>query len=143
MKTWIAAFLAIAFATVACADGIDAIPFAHLKHAPLKMKCVSCHKTAETEETATFPAIDQCRVCHTSLAAREIPSQRVYRVRDFVIFSHARHATAKIGCASCHGEVDAQATLKLERPTTMAACVACHKEHKATVACNACHELGQ
>jgi hypothetical protein len=133
----------LATAAAVRADGIDSIPFAHLKHAPLKMKCVACHKTAEAEEAATFPAVSQCRVCHTSIADREIPSQRIYRVRDFVVFSHARHATAKVGCASCHGDVNAQMVLKVERPTTMAACVGCHKEHKATVACNACHELGQ
>ena len=52
-------------------------------------------------------------------------------------------AAAKVACAACHGDVKAQAKIEVHRSTKMAACVDCHKEHKATVACNACHELGQ
>jgi predicted CXXCH cytochrome family protein len=117
--------------------------FSHATHAPLKMKCVACHSTAEKEESASFPEIKHCRVCHTSMAEREIPARRIYRVKDFVFFSHARHAAAKTSCATCHGEVMSMAKVELVRPTTMASCVACHKETKASVACNTCHELGQ
>lgn len=128
---------------LALALGSPASEFSHAKHAPLKMKCTTCHSTAETEESATFPEMKKCRSCHPDMAAREIPSRRVYRVKDFVFFSHARHAEARTGCASCHGEVMSMAKVELVRPTTMASCVACHKEHKASVACNTCHELGQ
>ena len=116
--------------------------FSHRKHAPLKMKCTQCHMTAEKEEIANFPEVAKCRICHTTMPDRDIPSRRVYLVRDFVFFSHATHSAAKVGCASCHGEVNNQDVLKIERPTTMAACVSCHKETKATLECNACHELG-
>ncbi len=118
-------------------------PFSHRQHAALKMKCAQCHATAETEETAGFPTAAQCRTCHVSMAARTIPAKRVYRVRDFVVFSHGRHSMANAACNACHGEVYTQDTLKLARPTTMAACVACHKETRATVECNSCHDLGQ
>jgi hypothetical protein len=117
--------------------------FSHAKHAPLKMKCVSCHTTAEKEESASFPEVTKCRTCHVDMAEREIPSRRVYQVKDFVFFSHARHAEAKTGCASCHGDVMSMARVELARPTTMAACVACHKENNVSVTCNTCHELGQ
>jgi hypothetical protein len=117
--------------------------FSHAKHAPLKMKCVSCHVTAEKEEIASFPEVKQCRTCHVAMADREIPSRRVYQVKDFVVFSHARHAESKTACATCHGDVMSMAKVELARPTTMAACVACHKETKASVTCNTCHELGQ
>ena len=117
--------------------------FSHRQHAPLKLKCTQCHSGAEKQERASFPAISECRVCHVSMTERTIPARRVYRVRDFVFFSHAEHAAAKLECSTCHGEVNRQDVIKLERPTTMAACVACHKETKATVDCNACHELGQ
>jgi predicted CXXCH cytochrome family protein len=133
--------LLLALLTVGAAYAGEA--FSHAKHAPLKMKCTACHVGAEKEESASFPEMKQCRTCHPSMAARDIPAQRVYRVKDFVFFSHARHAEAKTGCATCHGEVMSMAKMELVRPTTMAACVACHKESKASVACNACHELGQ
>ena len=122
--------------------------FQHKKHAALKLKCNYCHTTAAKQERAGFPAAaTQCKTCHTAIAAdRKIPSTRVYRLADFVFFSHEKHVTtaaAKLDCATCHGDVYQQEVLKVERPVTMIACIACHKEHKANNACNACHELGQ
>lgn len=116
--------------------------FSHRTHAPLKLKCTQCHTTAEKEDAAGFPEAAACGVCHTSMANREIPSRRVYLLRLFVYFSHADHHAAKVACAACHGEVNDRDVLKVERPTTMAACVACHKQTKATLECNACHDLG-
>jgi Cytochrome c7 and related cytochrome c len=76
------------------------------------------------------------------MASRVIPSRRVYKLPDFVIFSHARHVS-KLDCGDCHGDVNTQDALRIERPTTMKACVDCHKSHAATVVCTACHELTQ
>lgn len=115
-------------------------PFSHKTHAGLNLPCLFCHKTAASAERATFPEWKTCRTCHTEKAEQPIPSRRVYKLPDFVFFSHARH---KMECAACHGDVKAQAKLEAHRSTKMAACVDCHKEHSATVVCNACHELGQ
>jgi hypothetical protein len=117
--------------------------FQHKQHAPLKLKCNYCHATAEKQERAGFPAITQCRTCHVDIRDRKIPSTRIYRVKDFVVFSHAVHLAAKAVCSDCHGDVSAKAVLSMERPTTMIACVECHKERNATQRCNSCHELGQ
>ncbi len=117
-------------------------PFQHKRHQPLKLKCNFCH--AGKEERMGFPAAQaQCKTCHTAISERRIPSARVYKLRDFVVFSHAVHTAAKLECASCHGEVYKSEILAVFRPTTMAGCVDCHKEHQATVVCTACHELGQ
>jgi hypothetical protein len=120
-------------------------PFRHDRHAALKLRCNYCHTTVEKEDQASFPAIAQCRTCHTGITEdREIPSERIYRVKDFVFFSHQRHVSGgKVDCAACHGAVYTMAALRVERATTMAACVNCHKEHQASIACNVCHELGQ
>jgi hypothetical protein len=118
-------------------------PFSHAAHAPLKLKCTTCHGGAETSEVAGFPDLERCRTCHVGLAGRKIPSRRVYKVRDFVFFSHATHIAAGRNCNDCHGEVNRQPVLTVFRPTTMQACIDCHKLHKATVECNTCHELGQ
>lgn len=75
--------------------------------------------------------------------ARPYPQTRLYKNRDFVIFSHVRHHAAKIDCASCHGAVYSMEPLKRHREVTMQACVDCHKQHNATLVCNACHDLGQ
>src|SRR5262245_11395069 len=117
--------------------------FAHRKHAPLKLNCATCHTGVDKQERAGFPTVAQCRSCHPTMPERKIPSQRIYHVKDFVVFSHAVHLTAKAVCADCHGDVFATDNLTLARPTTMLACVECHKQRNATQRCNACHELGQ
>lgn len=104
---------------------------------------MSCHKGAATEDLAAFPAVSQCRVCHVDMAERKIPSRRVFEVPDFVFFGHGRHATARVECRGCHGDVALQAVVQAEQPVRMKWCVDCHKSSKATVACNKCHELGQ
>ncbi|MEZ5355476.1 MAG: cytochrome c3 family protein [Bryobacteraceae bacterium] len=122
--------------------------FSHKKHGELKLACVTCHSTVAKGERAGFPKLAVCQGCHDPVpgGVEKIPSQRVYRLADFVIFSHARHTAkdaGKIECARCHGAVEARDTLVAEVEHTMKACIACHRETKASVACTACHELGQ
>jgi MFS transporter, ACS family, hexuronate transporter len=120
-------------------------PFSHKLHddAGVKLPCTFCHKGAKTEFQAGFPEWKTCKTCHVDKPERTIPSRRVYKVPDFVVWSHEQHALARIECATCHGEVSKQEILNEFRSTKMYACVNCHKENKATVRCNACHELGQ
>lgn len=118
-------------------------PFSHKKHAPLKLQCTYCHAGAEKQERATFPAVGQCKTCHPSMQERKIPSGRIYKVKDFVLFSHAKHIAARAECRDCHGDVFSMDRVLPARATTMIACVDCHKERHATQQCNACHELGQ
>ena len=113
-------------------------PFSHKQHAPLKVKCASCHDGGS--EAAQFPKLEKCHVCHTEMSERKIPSRRVYQLPDFVFFSHARHKTE---CATCHGDVWTKDVLTVERPLKMANCISCHRENHATARCNICHELGQ
>lgn len=117
--------------------------FSHKRHAEVKLACTFCHAGAAVKERAGFPAWKTCATCHVGMAEKVIPSRRVYKLPDFAFFSHGKHAAGKVECASCHGEMKMQATVELFRSTKMAACVECHKERGATVACNACHELGQ
>jgi cytochrome c7-like protein len=110
------------------------------------LKCTTCHSGAEKVERAAFPKVEQCKACHTAASwkAPAIPTQRVYRLRDFVVFSHARHVSvAKVECARCHGEVSKADVVTLEVEHTMKSCMDCHRERKATNECNVCHELGQ
>jgi hypothetical protein len=75
--------------------------------------------------------------------ARVTPEKPVYVLPDFVFFSHAKHAAAKIGCEKCHGDVWRQASIQAVLAMKMAACVECHKAREATIACTKCHELSQ
>ena len=134
-------FISLLLASSAAAQ--DQIAFSHKQHAPLKLACISCHNTADKKEAAGFPALSQCKVCHTEIADRKIPSKRIYRLPDFAFFSHAKHFAAKTQCDQCHGNVAAKDHIELAQPLKMAFCVDCHKVTKAVTTCNACHELGQ
>ena len=121
------------------------------------MECAYCHEKAATGERAGFPAASKCMVCHQEVAKNAEPIQRlaalpkettiasekpVYKLADFVFFSHARHKQ-KVTCDTCHGNVWAYDTVKLQLSMKMKACVDCHKSSRATVTCTACHELSQ
>ncbi|MCC7234049.1 MAG: cytochrome c3 family protein [Bryobacterales bacterium] len=112
----------------------------------MKWNCTQCHTGAEKAERAGFPTAASCTVCHAHAgwSAPSIPSRRVYRQPDFVVFSHARHVSAgKVECATCHGDVNRTDRVALEVEHTMKTCMACHAQRKASNACNVCHELGQ
>jgi hypothetical protein len=156
-----------AVAVVASAHGAQAnrnthkpalqpVPFSHKRHCEKNIPCALCHQTATTGETAGLPAADACMACHQSVAAgspairrvanyarqhKPIPWARVYRIQDFVFFSHKRHTGAKVACAACHGQVCESDVLKQEVRPSMMFCVNCHKARKATAKCNACHTL--
>ncbi|MBL8229004.1 MAG: hypothetical protein JNL98_11020 [Bryobacterales bacterium] len=116
--------------------------FSHKTHAPLKLPCTTCHAGAVEKARAGFPPVSQCHTCHKDYAGR-IPAQRVYKLADFVFFSHSVHVKAKAECSTCHGDVSQQATIQIFRDVKMKDCVDCHKEKHATEVCTVCHELGQ
>jgi glucose dehydrogenase len=130
------------------------VPFSHRAHAAARLKCADCHTGAATTARAGFPSKSKCMACHVTVnkgapsirKLREMTSVewvRVYEVPDFVFFSHARHANAKIPCAECHGPVATRDVLAKEVSTGMLACLNCHRARGAPTACNICHELGQ
>ena len=121
--------------------------------------CEVCHATTAKSERAGLPETVLCMSCHSTVRrdappirrlaafqqeARPIPWVRVYKLPDYVFFSHARHVgQGRLECAACHGPVARRDQLARERPIHMKSCVDCHKARSATIACNACHELGQ
>jgi hypothetical protein len=117
-----------------------------------------CHPNAAKAERATLPAAAQCMACHSSVSkdspdirklaalhkeGKPIPWKRVYRLPDFVFFSHATHVDARIACAECHGPVEQRDTLAAEVVHNMKTCMACHSARSASNKCHVCHELGQ
>lgn len=104
----------------------------------MKLPCTYCHEGAVKAERAALPAPAKCDTCHTGKGYAAQPSRK--RLADLAIFSHARHAAAKLDCASCHNDTAAGVMLKA---LSMKSCVDCHRSHKASIECNVCHELGQ
>ncbi len=94
-------------------------PFSHRAHTALNLKCAECHPTAGP-----------------------VPWARIYRLPDFVAFSHKRHlGKAQVACSACHGEVKSQDVLAKEKPIGMQSCMACHDKRKANNNCDACHAI--
>ena len=133
------------------------IPFSHKAHVALDLKCLECHTGAKTADQAGIPKTGKCMACHVVVkpespaikiladadkAGKKIPWVRVYRVPDFVFFSHASHLKASLSCANCHGPVEQRDVLAKEVGTDMATCVKCHTARRASTDCALCHQLG-
>jgi Cytochrome c7 and related cytochrome c len=132
------------------------VPFSHKPHCMANVPCVLCHQTANTGETAGLPSAAVCMTCHQSVDAnnpairkvaayakqnKPIPWIRIYKIQDFVFFSHKRHTDAKVACSACHGQVCERDVLAREVNLSMMFCIKCHKAEKAPAECNTCHTL--
>ena len=144
--------------TVMCAAlyaQVQPIPFSHKQHSALGLKCAECHATPEPGEVVTFPAASKCMNCHRTIKAdapaiqnlqryaeskQEIPWVRVYQIPSWVFFSHKVHAEGGATCENCHGPVAQREQLARETDLSMGGCMSCHRSHKATLDCAACHE---
>lgn len=138
---------------------VDPIAFSHYVHTKEhKIKCVSCHRGAKTQERAGIPNVKLCSTCHSTLmdssSAKEkviyqyvkkreiIPWKIYYHVPDYVNFSHRRHVNfGKLDCVTCHGDMREQTSPELKNftPVKMQVCFQCHEEKKITTDCGNCH----
>jgi len=133
------------------------LPFSHKHHAgTLKLACKNCHAMPEPGDFATLPPTGTCMGCHTSVktdsphivklaaahaAKQKIAWARVYRIPDYVGFSHKIHnAVEGVTCETCHGPVVERAVLRREKEINMSACMDCHRRHNASNHCQFCHD---
>lgn len=136
---------------------VQPIPFSHKVHGASGLDCLDCHAGAKSQAAAGLPSAQKCMYCHVSIrtdspAIRQIAAAQktgepiqwvhIYRVPDFVFFSHASHSKAGVDCTNCHGPVAERDVLSLEVSTKMQRCVACHRERRAATDCALCHQLG-
>jgi len=133
------------------------IPFSHKLHVQLGLLCLNCHGMPEPGDHATYPKEAKCMTCHDTIKAasseikklteyyranKPVPWVRIYRIPDYVFFSHKKHhQEAKVDCETCHGPVAEREAIKQEKPTSMTSCMDCHEERGASVGCNYCHNL--
>jgi len=134
------------------------IAYSHKQHLAQGAACATCHKTATTDDHATLPPTATCMGCHATVKPdsaeiqklkdfeqkkEEVPWKRVYRLPDYVYFSHRIHAAASpsITCETCHGNVREMDAMQKVKDISMAACIDCHKQRSAPITCgNTCHE---
>jgi hypothetical protein len=112
----LAASLAVAYATTSKyipPAPEQPLPFNHKKHLATGLECKECHMMPSPGEKATFPSTAKCMSCHTTIKKdslpiqrlaeydknkEDIPWKRVYRIPEYVFFSHKVHVTgAKVG----------------------------------------------
>ena len=131
------------------------IAFSHKVHAgDFKIACEYCHSYARRSTVAGIPSVARCLGCHkiTALDKPEvkklvdywnrkeaIPWLKVTRMPDFVYFEHWLHVRAEIACQTCHGPVETMVAAEQVKDLTMADCLACHREQKASLDCVVCH----
>ncbi len=123
----------------------------------MKLPCTFCHVKPDPGVQMTLPGTAKCMRCHATMGTDKpgvqkltefvksgtpIPWVQVYSVPGFVYWSHDVHLTAKVECASCHGDVVKMDTIaKVTNVTTMGGCVGCHKQREGPTGCMTCHEV--
>jgi hypothetical protein len=151
---WILAVNAIAFGRSKGYSPDQPIKFSHAVHAGQnKTDCNYCHYTAKISKTAGIPPGSICLNCHflvrngTRSGATEIAKVidafenkkavewvRIYRLPDFVFFSHAQHVNAGgIDCEACHGKVKEMNRLSQATDLSMGWCIRCHESRKVNL----------
>jgi hypothetical protein len=132
------------------------IPFSHKTHVALGVKCLDCHPIRQPGFAAGLPKETTCMGCHVSMktdsphiqklaqfnkSKQPVPWVKVYKVPDYVWFSHEVHyKEAKIECVECHGPVATRDVIAKEKPTSMNACMDCHRQRNASNECDVCHD---
>ncbi|MEZ5354741.1 MAG: cytochrome c3 family protein [Bryobacteraceae bacterium] len=133
------------------------LPFSHKQHVSVNgFKCAQCHPMPEPGEFATLPATSVCMGCHTAVktdsphikrltaahnAGERIRWAAVYRIPDWVMFSHKIHTAVEgVTCETCHGPVKDRVVMRREKDISMGACMDCHRQNKASNDCRFCHD---
>ncbi len=132
------------------------IAFSHRAHAGTRqIPCLYCHHYAAESNVASVPAVEVCAGCHRVVMTNDpqvqkvmsyfsnqqsIPWVRVYRVPEFVYFTHQMHVTNGVGCENCHGNVPAMERIGQAQPITMGWCLNCHRSRGAPTDCWTCHK---
>lgn len=129
------------------------IPYSHKKHVAMGLACKGCHTAPGKGEAATYPPEALCMGCHASVKTesphiqklakyaeekKRVPWVRIYKLPDYVWFSHKVHAKAA-DCARCHGPVGERDVVTKEKSINMQSCQSCHDETQAPNECNSCH----
>jgi hypothetical protein len=119
------------------------IGFRHDLHVRgLGIDCTYCHTGALAAPGAGMPPASTCLGCHDRLwrgtralqplhdsreLGQPIEWESLYALPAHTRFDHGAHASAGVGCETCHGEVATMARTTRARPIAMAWCVDCHR----------------
>lgn len=152
--TYILVVYAIGFGRATGFSPAQPIKFSHAVHAGQNQTdCNYCHYTAKISKTAGIPPGSVCLNCHyvvrngtrsgqTEIAKiiahldekKSVDWVRLYKLPDFVFFSHEQHVSAgQINCVACHGDVKQVNRLYQFADLSMGWCIDCHKTRKVNL----------
>ena len=119
------------------------VPFSHQHHVGgLGIDCRYCHTSVGESAYAGIPPTKTCMSCHSQIWTNAallqpvrdswqtnvpIQWQRVHALPEYVYFDHSAHVNKGVGCATCHGQVDAMPLMRQASPLTMQWCLDCHR----------------
>jgi hypothetical protein len=125
-------------------EPIQPVPYSHRLHVgQLGMDCRYCHANIERAAKAMIPPTQVCMGCHSVVktdSAKLAPIRaswetgkavewvQVHRLPDHVFFDHSAHLHAGVGCVTCHGRVDEEEIVKVQKPLSMGWCLECHRD---------------
>ena len=135
------------------------VPFPHVSMVSRGIPCLFCHPDARTSPAAGIPSVYKCVGCHLVIgrdspliqqvlayweAQQSIPWVRIYRLPEFVQFSHRPHIAIGINCEECHGDVGQMSvTVPYESYRQMGWCLECHEHYTSNplplTECQICH----
>lgn len=145
---------ALAGCTLFVDEGSQPLAFSHRVHVVQEeLDCVICHEDAYAADAPGMPYPDTCMLCHEDTAEDTPPERRIETLfvdetyaaghwsalSDEVIFSHAAHVGAEIGCAECHVGIDENERLDASIGVDMRACTTCHAARAQPNECATCH----
>jgi mono/diheme cytochrome c family protein len=155
--------------------------FSHLVHAgKYRLDCQYCHADARRSEYAGIPSVERCLGCHKIIGAqdnpeigkiqeyarrgRPIPWVRIFKLPEFVNFTHKAHVRFGLACQTCHGPIERMRVVGADTgpslandlmnlvglkpsppPLAMGWCVDCHRREntargaRAPLDCVTCH----
>lgn len=133
------------------------IPFSHHVHAgTYHIPCLYCHAYARRSDFAGVPPVQRCLGCHSAYnwqsvdrvtrpwaangkSPLEIRWNRVFKLPDFVRFSHRIHVHAGVSCQECHGPIQRMDRVEPATVINMGFCIRCHTQRHVTRDCFVCH----
>jgi hypothetical protein len=132
------------------------IQFPHYIHVlKVGLQCTDCHKYPHVSIHSGLPKVEFCMSCHQAIATnspqiikltqyykagQEVPWVRVYKLPDYVYYSHRVHLFAGLECQNCHGPVELMTTVQQVPTLGMGWCLDCHERRSAPMQCNTCHD---
>jgi hypothetical protein len=125
------------------------IKFSHRIHVKENsIECLFCHNSPEFSRESGVPTTNVCMICHNKIKTGVMTGQfeinkiiksfeenkpiewiKIHNLPDHVFFSHAQHVNiGKIGCETCHGDIQEMHITKQYASLSMGWCVQCHRE---------------